>query len=284
VKKNRPKGKVRFGAVLERLIGTTNTEFLHELAGNTQNSKNVRRMTPEVDPRRHALWTLPDLCEYLAQWAFEHYDERYHVELGCSPRDSYERATAELGRRPQRRVVDDDVLHILTCPSTAKGVAKVRPGQGVLVNYHYYWSPVLRDSRVEGTHVPVRYDPFDLTVAYACVGGVWAKCVGRLPDHLQGVSERVLRLASAEVRKQHALRGLGRKDRARQRALFVEALVEREEILRQRLKDEEVRTVYGASGHGAGRRLVTLTALADTSERETAESAREIRTRRIEEM
>jgi len=174
-------------------------------------------------------------------------------------------------------------MHILTCPSTSKGEAKVVPGLGVIINYHYYWSPVMKDSRVEGSQVPVRYDPFDLTIAYACVGGIWAKCVGRLPDYLHGVSERVLRLATAEVKKQRALRGLGRKELARQRALFVESLIEREDILKQRLKDEDERTVY-ASRSRAGRAAFTTAEAVDPPERETAQPPRRIRTRKIEEM
>src|SRR5437762_9048492 len=44
--------------LIERLFGTTTTELLHQLSGNTQATKHPRQMTREVDPRRLAVWTL----------------------------------------------------------------------------------------------------------------------------------------------------------------------------------------------------------------------------------
>ncbi len=50
IKKTRPGGKPRFGSVVERLFGTTNTEFVFNLLGNTQASKQPRQLTKVVDP------------------------------------------------------------------------------------------------------------------------------------------------------------------------------------------------------------------------------------------
>ena len=43
-KKTRPPAKARFGSVCERLFGTTNTQFIHNLRGNTQITRNVRQV------------------------------------------------------------------------------------------------------------------------------------------------------------------------------------------------------------------------------------------------
>ena len=51
----------------ERLFGTTNTAFIHNLLGNTQATKSVRTMTTAEDPQRHAVWQLGDLYEYLCE-------------------------------------------------------------------------------------------------------------------------------------------------------------------------------------------------------------------------
>ena len=56
--KDRPAGAPRTGAVLERLFGTTTTQLLHQLLGNTQAAKHPRLMTREIDPRRLAVWDL----------------------------------------------------------------------------------------------------------------------------------------------------------------------------------------------------------------------------------
>ena len=50
-KKTRPATKARFGGVLERLFGTTNTQFIHTLEGNTQITKEVRHVTKLNNPK-----------------------------------------------------------------------------------------------------------------------------------------------------------------------------------------------------------------------------------------
>jgi putative transposase len=47
-KKTRPAAKPRFGSVCERLFGTANTQFIHNLKGNTQIASRVRQMSQSV--------------------------------------------------------------------------------------------------------------------------------------------------------------------------------------------------------------------------------------------
>lgn len=44
-KKHRPPATARFGSIVERLFGTANTQFVYELQGNTQLTKNARQLT-----------------------------------------------------------------------------------------------------------------------------------------------------------------------------------------------------------------------------------------------
>ncbi len=60
-KKTRPGGRPRFGSVCERLFGTTNTRFVHTLAGNTQITRNRGKVTKSVNPKGQACWTLAAL-------------------------------------------------------------------------------------------------------------------------------------------------------------------------------------------------------------------------------
>src|SRR5438874_819705 len=83
----RPGAQPRFGSVIERLFGTTNTEFIHTLRGNTQATQHPRLLTPAVDPTRQAIWSLADLYGYLCTWAYDVYDQAVHEALGTSPRD-----------------------------------------------------------------------------------------------------------------------------------------------------------------------------------------------------
>ena len=45
-------------------------------------------MPPAVDPKRQAVWQLPDLYPFLCEWVYEIYDQREHPALGHSPREA----------------------------------------------------------------------------------------------------------------------------------------------------------------------------------------------------
>ena len=242
-KKTRPPAHPRFGSVCERLFGVANTQFIHNLAGNTQLMKQARYMTKAVDPKRHAVWTLAALYERLCEWAYDVHDTLDHPALGQSPREAYATAWRTSGERPQRAVVYDEEFWLWTLPTTARGKARVVPGSGVKVNYIFYWSSAFRDPAVEQTLVPVRYDPYNAGIAFAYAGKRWVECLSEHYASLRGRSERELMIASAELRKRA-------QTHARQSALTARKLVdflisvEAEEILRaQRLRDREVQSV-----------------------------------------
>jgi len=170
-KKSRPWAEPHFGSVIERLFGTTNTQLLSNLLGNTQASKHPRQMTAAVDPKRLAVWTLPDLYAFLCEWAYELYDQQAHPALLLSPREAFAFGVARGGQREHRRVPYDDAFIKATLPSTRRGTARVQPGKGVTVHYLSYWHEVFRRPDVVGTQVDIRYDPFDISRAYAYVRG-----------------------------------------------------------------------------------------------------------------
>src|SRR5207244_13388665 len=68
-KKTRPPAQARFGSLVERVFGTTNTQFLYNLLGNTQMTRNVRQVTKSVNPHLSFGRTLSALpfTVYLAQ-------------------------------------------------------------------------------------------------------------------------------------------------------------------------------------------------------------------------
>jgi len=200
-KKTRPGAKPRFGTVVERLFGTAQTQFIHTLLGNTQATKQPRLVTPEVDPQRHAIWTLGDLYEFFCEWAYDVYDQTEHPALGQSPRDAFEMGLRFGGEREHRRIRYDDAFVMATRPSTRKGTATVQPGQGIKVHGIYYWHEAFRHPEVERTQVAVRYEPFDIGVVYAYVLHQWVRCISQYFAQLQGHSEKELLLASAEIRR-----------------------------------------------------------------------------------
>lgn len=242
-KKTRPAAKARFGSVCERLFGTTNTQFIHNLAGNTQITRDARQITDAVDPKKHAVWSIGRLYTYLCRYVYEVYDTLDHPAIEQSPKKAFETGLVLGGKRPQRLIPYDRDFVILTLPSTPKGKAKVQPNHGVKINYLYYWDEALRAPNVANTLVPVRYDPFDIGIAYAFVGGRWVRCLSEHHGVFQGRTEREIKLATAELLKQNRAHAQGRAITARRLADFLASAEAEEALLEQRLRDSEGKDV-----------------------------------------
>jgi putative transposase len=241
-KKVRPWAKPHFGSVIERLFQTTQTEFIYTLLGNTQAAKRVRLLTRAVDPKEHALWTLPDLYTYLLEYAYQVYDQNDHSSLGMSPRAVYLWGLKQGGEREHRRIAYDERFLKATCPTTPKGTALVQKGSGIKLNHFYYWNTAFQNPEVIKTAVPVRYDPFDISTAYALVEGHWVTC--RSPYvGLEGHTEKELLLATAELRKLAKRDGVRASFSAGHLASFIGKAGSHETLLQQHWRDLEGKKV-----------------------------------------
>jgi transposase InsO family protein len=255
IKKTRPPAKARFGSCCERLFGTCNTQFIHNLLGNTQITRNVRQVTVSVDPKGMATWTLHELNERLNEYLFEVYDQMDHPALGQSPREAFARGFEANGVRLQKLIPYDRNFILCTMPSTAKGTAMLCPGRGVKINHVYYWSDVFRDPEFEGQHLPVRYDPFDAGTAYTFCRTQWVECHSEYYTVLHGRSEREIGLATEEIRKRHRLHSARRLNvNAKMLAVFLESVEAQEALMVQRACDRESAVVRSGDGPNEDRR------------------------------
>lgn len=242
-KKTRPPAKARFGSTCERLFGTTNKQFLHNLLGNTQAARSSRQMTKSVDPRSHAAWTLIELQQMFIQYAFEVYDTLDHPALGQTPREAFAQGIAQTGNRSHRNIAYDRDFLIFTLPTTRKGTAIVMPGRGMKINQLYYWSEHFRNPTWEAQQVPVRYDPFDIGTAFAYVDRQWVECHSEYYATLHGHSEREIHMASEELRRRRQNHSGQFAITAKRLAEFLESVECKEDILLQRLSDLEARSL-----------------------------------------
>jgi len=250
-KKTRPPAKARFGSTCERIFGTANDRFLHNLQGNTQVGRGSRQITKSVDPRNHAAWPLKEIHRRLSEYAYEIYDTIDHPALGQSPREAFNVAMAQTGSRSHRKITYDQDFLILTLPSTRKGTAKIAAGRGMKINHIYYWSEHFRNPAWETQQVSVRYDPFDVGTAYAFVDGQWVECHSEYYSILHGRSEREVHLVSEELRKRSENHSGHFLITARKIAEFLESVEVEEAILIQRLSDLESRSLQGQPGPSA---------------------------------
>ncbi|MEM6401099.1 MAG: DDE-type integrase/transposase/recombinase [Cyanobacteria bacterium P01_D01_bin.116] len=200
--KYRPPGEPRYGNPVERIFGTTNTLWIHELRGNTQIQKQHRQVTKSVNPKKQAVWTLGELYQSLEYWAYTIYDKREHSTLGQSPQQAYQTGIALGGQRVMRRIEYNNTFLILTLPSPSQGTTRiVQPGRGVKISNIWYWCDAFRDPEIEKTAVSVKEDPFNASIAYAYVLRNWHQCLSDHYSYLEGRTEKELKIISTDLRK-----------------------------------------------------------------------------------
>ncbi|MBS2970531.1 DDE-type integrase/transposase/recombinase [Metabacillus sp. KIGAM252] len=199
--KRRPSAQPRYGSVLERMFGTTNTSLIHNLQGNTKNMKNVRQVTKKVNPKNLAIWTLPDLHKALNHFFHEVYDSLEHPSLGLSPSEVFKLGIELSGKRDHEYIPYDPLFEILTLPSTKNGEVVIHTNTGVKINYLYYWNDVFKNPELVKTKVKVRYDPFNMGIAYAYVNKKWVKCISEYYSIFKDLSEKEIRFITTELRK-----------------------------------------------------------------------------------
>ncbi|RTL16170.1 MAG: hypothetical protein EKK52_18785 [Burkholderiales bacterium] len=199
-KTNRPKGAPRHGTLIELLFKRANVDFIHELRGNNKPLQSPRSMSPTHDPRKRAVWTIGTFTDAVNAYLDEGYANQVNENLGVSPREAFRHGISAHGAREHQRIAFDENLRMISLPSTDKGTARVRPNGYVKINKIPYSAPELNAPGLKGSDVPVRYDPFNMGLAYAQVGGKWIELKSDYFALFQRYTERQLEAASAELR------------------------------------------------------------------------------------
>jgi putative transposase len=247
LKKSRAKSKARYGSVLERFFGTTNTQMVHNLRGNTQATKTPRQCTPSHDPRKHVAWTLAGLHDAFDDWLDRVYSVNEHPALGVSPAEAFATGLLDFGSRAHKRISYTKGFELLCMPSTPKGTARVDPVAGIKVNYRRYWCADFRDPALHRKSVPVRYHPQDASLAFAYVGGRWVECRSELAEVFARRSVKEIALITQEIRARD--REMGRKGQvtAERIAQYLRDADGKEKVQRQQWRDQERRDAYDES-------------------------------------
>jgi len=153
---------------------------------------------------------------------------------------------ARTGIRSHRLITYNQDFLMWTFPTTPKGNAKVQPSRGFKIHHIHYWSDALRDPDVESSQVAVRYDPFDISTAFAFVSGRWVTCHSEYYAIFRGRSEKEIMLATKELRARKTKHSQKFGFSAKQLADFLESVEGEEVTLMQRLRDSEGRHVLNA--------------------------------------
>ncbi|MGG6295178.1 Mu transposase C-terminal domain-containing protein [Leptolyngbya sp. AN02str] len=256
-KKQRPPAKGRHGSIIEAFFGVLNKELWHNLLGNTKIMRCVRQVTKSVNPKNLAIWTLVKLFRILHEYVYEVYDTCPHPALdGLSPREAFATGIARAGERNHLQVSYEEFL-LLSMPSP-KGKFRKIQSSGIRIGYLDYWHSSFNHIAVRYTSVETKYDPFDVSVAYAFVEGTWVKCYASKYVHeFKGRTELEIEAAAAAIRKLNGFNTRkGNEITGKKLAQFLN-LIEQEEValtqqmltakqhvLGQRQLDSEVREIH----------------------------------------
>ena len=238
-KKSRAKSKARFGSVLERFFGTTNTQLIHNLSGNTQATKTPRTCTPSHDPKAHAAWTLESLTNCFASWLSNVYESNPHKALGTSPAEVFAVGMHDFGMRTHKYITYNREFELLCMPTTKTGHAKVHSVKGIQLNYQLYWCKELSDPALSGKQVPVRFDPDNAAKAFSYINGAWVECISEYVSIFKNRSVKQIEFLTKEFKARNKLMGKKQKMTALSMAEFLSTAALSENTQRQIWRDQE---------------------------------------------
>ncbi len=202
-------------------------------------------------PKRLAEWYLEALYYGIEHWAFDYYDQDTHPALGLSPRAAHEKGIADSGARVHRHLICNTDFLIATCPAVDReGVRKVDRQRGVKYNDFFYWAPEFRDHKVAGTKVPVRYDPWDASTAYARVNHKWVRCTCSILAGLGQMTESEREALSDEYRQRNGKK-LDSPVSIQRLKEFLQTFTPEGAMALHRARQAENKNLYGALGQAA---------------------------------
>ncbi|WP_291271448.1 DDE-type integrase/transposase/recombinase [Geothrix sp.] len=202
----RPASKARFGGVLERLFGTTQSQFINNLAGNTQVLLHARQATKRVMPSNFVEWTLPALHGGLDYYFTTLYGKEPHPTHQDGPVEHLAMRMTETGERRNRLVNLDHRFRVETCPSPVDGeTRKVNGQRGVKIQHIWYWCDAFRDQTLARQSLSVRVDPWDVRFVFILIGREWHRCRSKLAWLVESYTEVELRYACEELAKRHSV-------------------------------------------------------------------------------
>ena len=201
----RPPAKARFGSVLERFFGTTTQKILFNLSGNTEIRKNPRSQSKESDPSKLAAWSFKDLNQLLEKYFYDVYPNEPHAGLLDTPQAVFNKSMEQIDFLQLRKQSYDNKFVIRTLPTTKKGNAKIIAGMGLKIHGLYYWNDSFKRPDVESTQVEIKYDPWDISIAYALVNGEWHLCQTLDSTLLLGLTEWEMKHMLPEIKERRRL-------------------------------------------------------------------------------
>lgn len=166
----RPVAKPRYGAHIERLMGTFGEE-IHGLPGTTFSNLQKRG---DYDSEAHAAMTLSEFETWLANFITGVYHQRLHTGIGMSPIKKFEEGIlgtgSELGIGLPPKIADEERLRLHLMPFVERTVQRYGIALDDIHYYHNVLGPWInaadpKNPRGKRQFI-IRRDPRDISVIF----------------------------------------------------------------------------------------------------------------------
>src|SRR5947209_19946884 len=108
------------------------------------------------------------------------------------------------GAGSHRVIAYSEAFLMQTRATTRTGKAKMSRGRGITSNGLQYWHERMMASDVAGKSVPVRFEPYDMGVAYAYIDGEWREWIADAYAQVHGRRQKEWNLILDGWRERHA--------------------------------------------------------------------------------
>ncbi|MUK89318.1 DDE-type integrase/transposase/recombinase [Ornithinibacillus sp. L9] len=157
----RPVGTPKYGAIIERVFGTINKNFIHNQIGNR---KSNPKELGEYDAEKEAILTLSDITEILTMYITDIYHHKVHSSLPLdypTPTARYYQALEVLGFPNYIEEEDEDYYRLELLPITKRKLSR----DGIRFENVYYSSSNLNNIPKNKRH-KIKFDPDDMSRIY----------------------------------------------------------------------------------------------------------------------
>ncbi|WP_460875955.1 TnsA endonuclease N-terminal domain-containing protein [Rhodanobacter koreensis] len=171
----RPPEDPRFGKEIERLFGAFKENFARGLPGFIPGVAHARKMSGKLSASKRARLKFHELIDLLDAYTFRGYNHEPKpdaIESRLSMRAKCDAAFPFSGRR----ILLDTRFLIQSAVDAPANCYQLVASRGIRVYGTWYGSPALYDYRGPKKHVQVRIEPFDSSIAYVCLAGLWHVC------------------------------------------------------------------------------------------------------------
>ncbi len=182
----RRRSRPRDSTLVERFFGTTETEVLASLDGNTRALKDPRSVARTHQPDLYIEWTLPALHGAFEHFMFHIYPNRVHPRFGMTPRQVRQRQLHELGDREHVHVRYDAMFRLMTSVHPGHAIRTIDRQRGVFVSGIYYWHDAFAKAVGKHEKVEVRLEMWCARAVYVLMRGEWLVAQARDGGRLEG--------------------------------------------------------------------------------------------------